>query len=72
VTIHFTLTNEAPVTITIFDASGKEVTRLYDNEVLQAGDYSKVFNGSELASGKYLLRMVSGDFVATENLILNK
>jgi hypothetical protein len=72
VTIHFTLTNDAPVTITIFDGSGKEVTRLYDNEVLQAGDYSKVFNGSDLASGKYLLRMVSGDFVATENLILNK
>jgi len=72
VTIHFTLTAEAPVTVTIFDASGKEITRLYDNETLQAGDYSKVFNGSDLASGKYLLRMVSGDFVATENLILNK
>jgi len=72
VNIHFTVPTDMAVTVTVFDASGKEVTRLYDNEMLQAGDYSKVFNGADLASGKYLLRMVAGDYIATENLILNK
>jgi len=71
-TVHFTIPEEALVTVAIFDAAGKEVTRLYDNELLQAGDYSKVFNASELASGKYLLRLVAGDYIATENLVLNK
>lgn len=72
VTVHFTVPSDQVVTVAVFDASGKEITRLYDNELLQAGDYSKVFNGSDLASGKYLLRMVAGDYIATENLILNK
>jgi len=71
-TVRFSVPGGVAVTVTIFDASGKEITRLYDNEVLEAGEYSKTFNGSDLASGKYLLRMVAGDYVATENLILNK
>jgi len=71
-TVRFTVPGNVAVTVTIFDAAGKEIMRLYDNEVLEAGDYSKTFNGSNLASGKYLLRMVAGDYIATENLILNK
>ena len=71
-TVRFTVPGGVAVTVTIFDAAGKEVMRLYNNEVLEAGEYSKTFNGSDLASGKYLLRMVAGDYLATENLILNK
>jgi hypothetical protein len=71
-TVRFTVPGGVAVTVTIFDAAGKEVMRLYNNEVLEAGDYSKTFNGTDLASGKYLLRMVAGDYIATENLILNK
>jgi hypothetical protein len=72
VTIRFTLPVDESVTVTIFDAAGKEITRLYDNEMLKAGDYAKVFNATRFASGKYLLRMQAGDYIATENLVLNK
>jgi hypothetical protein len=71
-TVRFSVPGTMAVTVTVFDDAGKEIMRLCDNEMLDAGEYTRTFNGTNLASGKYLLRMVAGDYIATENLILNK
>jgi len=40
--------------------------------VLEPGRYSVQFDGTNLASGTYMYRLMSGDFVATHKLILMK
>lgn len=72
VNVHFTIPSDMNVNVFLFDATGKEVARLFDNEALKAGYYTRTWNALDLASGKYLLRMVAGDYTATENLLLNK
>jgi hypothetical protein len=42
------------------------------NEQKQAGTYEIQFDASELASGIYLYKIESGDFVQTKKMILLK
>jgi photosystem II stability/assembly factor-like uncharacterized protein len=60
-----------PVTLKVFDITGREVQTLV-NEKLQPGTYETTFDGSQLTSGIYFYRMVSGDFKQTRKLILLK
>lgn len=68
--IHLALPLRAYVSLTILDAYGREVSRLYDS-VAEAGKYDFPFDGSGLASGSYyaLLR-VDGAPLALRRLLL--
>jgi hypothetical protein len=59
------------VSLKIYDALGKEVQTLV-NEKLSPGSYEAEFNGSNLSSGMYFYKFVSGDFVETKRMILIK
>jgi len=70
-TIKFTLKNVSRVELVVYDMLGAEVQRLVDEEK-PAGEYKIPFNGTGLASGVYIYRLVAGDFVSVKKLVLLK
>jgi len=70
--INFSLPKQSNVLVKIYDITGKEVETLV-NEELPAGRYKVTFNNaSKLASGIYIYRIISNDFVETKKMILMK
>jgi hypothetical protein len=68
-TIDFYMHKDAPVTITIYDAMGREVATLADG--IHAGGYSSVsWDAARAASGVYYCRLVAGADVDTRKLIV--
>ena len=59
------------VILRIFDAKGREVTKLIDNEV-PAGYQKAVWVAGNLPSGVYFCKMQAADFIATRKLLLLK
>ncbi len=70
-TINYTVPKVSFVTIKVYDALGRELNTLV-NEEKSAGNYNVEFNASKLASGIYFYRMQAGNFVGTKKLILLK
>ena len=70
-TITFTLKRAGSTTLKVYDLLGREVRTLADGE-LQAGTHSLSFSGAELASGVYFYRIISGTFVETKKMVLQK
>jgi len=69
--IAFRIMKAGLVRLKVFDIVGREVQSLVD-EQLQPGSYESTFNAKGLASGVYLYRLQTGDFVATKRLLLLK
>ncbi|MBI5471184.1 MAG: T9SS type A sorting domain-containing protein [Ignavibacteriae bacterium] len=61
--------NTNHVTLKVFDMLGREVATVV-NEEMGPGNYEKVFDGTNLASGVYLYRLNAGDFSQTKKLLL--
>ncbi len=59
------------VKLIIYDALGKEVTKLV-NEKLDAGSYEAEFNGSSYSSGIYFYKLEAGNFSEVKRMILLK
>ena len=70
-TIRYSITTPDIVRIKVYDILGREV-KILVNELKQAGTYEIQFDASGLASGIYLYRIESGDFVQTKKMILLK
>src|SRR5574338_445907 len=58
--IKFGITEASNVDLRIYDALGREVAVLVNNEYLSAGSYNTKFNASNLASGIYVYRLTAG------------
>jgi len=69
--ITFQVPVDSRVTIEVFDVLGRRVATLVD-DILDAGHHQVTFDGTHLASGVYLYRMQTGDFVQTRKLMLVK
>ena len=70
-TIKYQIPNAGNVTLKVFDILGREVTTLVD-EFKNEGRYEVTFNASKLASGVYIYKIQSGDFVNSKKMILIK
>jgi len=70
-TIKFQLPNDGMVTLKIYDILGNEITTLI-NEQKPQGRYEVNFNASSFASGVYIYKIQSGDFVSSKKMILLK
>jgi photosystem II stability/assembly factor-like uncharacterized protein len=68
-TITFELPKASPVTLSVYDLLGREVTVLV-NERRNAGVHEVKFDASGLASGVYFYRMQAGSYVDTKKLLL--
>jgi len=70
--IMFSLAKDAQVTLNIYDLTGREVAVLVNSELLNAGNYTRVWNAAEMPTGLYLCRIQAGDFSAVRKLVLVK
>lgn len=59
------------VSLKIYDAIGREVTDLV-NEEQSAGDHAVIFNASHLSSGTYFYHLKSGSFSSIKKMLLIK
>lgn len=70
-TIRFVLPHSSFTILTIYDALGRDVTKLV-NEKLSSGTYEVQWNGSNFPSGVYFYKLTAGDFAAVRKLVLLK
>lgn len=70
--INFDLPIDSKVKLIVYDLLGREVIRLINDELRSAGSYTLKFDGSNLSSGIYFLKIQAGDFVATKKMVLLK
>ncbi len=73
--IDYDLPYDGKVSITLYDLTGREVSKLV-NEVKTAGYHTVQFNGSNLSSGMYFFRISAegnnNSFVTTKKMVLIK
>ena len=69
--IDFSIPVNGLVTIKIFDITGKEIETLV-NSSLSKGSYSVNFNASNLSTGIYFYKLISGSFSETKKMMLIK
>jgi len=69
--IKYDLPVKSRVTLTIYNALGKEIAMLVD-EVKNPGTYSVEFDGSDLPSGMYFYKLTAGEFTMTKRMIFLK
>lgn len=67
-TIRYTMKTDDAVTVSIFDARGLEVTKLYQG-FRTAGDYAEVWEGATVPPGVYYLRILTSEGVTTHTMI---
>jgi len=75
-TISFSVMNEAPVSLDIYNVKGQLVRKLV-NDVKAAGEHTVVWNGKDnngraVSSGVYYYKMTTGKYSSTKKMILMK
>jgi len=70
-TISFGLAVDSEVSIQIYNLQGRAVETLAD-QFMEAGYHSIIWNADNHSSGVYFVRMVAGDYVSTQKLLLVK
>ncbi len=68
-TITFSIPSSEFVKLSVYNALGQEVATLV-NQKLNAGQYSLLFDASNLVSGVYYYRIEAGNFTSTKRLVL--
>jgi hypothetical protein len=72
-TIEFSIPDDSPTTLKIYNMLGQEVATLIDGQSLSAGlIHRATFDGSSLSSGTYYYILKSGKFSAVRKMILLK
>jgi V8-like Glu-specific endopeptidase len=69
--INYTIPEQEIVNITAYNALGEE-TAVIVNDTKDAGNYTILFDGAELSSGVYYLRLRAGSFMQTRKIVLLK
>jgi|GEM_PF-1973905 len=67
--IEFELTKPEHVVVTLYDMSGREISKLLDRE-MNAGKWRVPFDGKALPAGAYFYQLKAGDFSATKKMIV--
>jgi len=75
-TISYSVKDNSPVSIDIFNVKGQKVRRLV-NEVKNAGNHTVIWNGTDdngraVSSGVYYFKMNAGKFSSTKKMIMMK
>lgn len=69
--LSFTLPKAGYVTLSVFDASGRQVATIV-NTAIKAGFHSVHWNGSGMASGMYVFKLQVGNRVETKKAMLTR
>lgn len=62
--VEFEVNKSASISLILYDANGKEITKLIDNKSYKQGEYSLTLNALQynLSSGVYFYKLVSNEF----------
>ena len=71
-TITYTLPQTSDISLTIHDLTGREISRLADNQTQTEGNYSFAFDATDLPSGIYICTLRAGDTIKTQKLVVTK
>ncbi len=76
-TINYSIENAGQVQLTVFDLLGKEVNTLVSEYQMPGNNYSVIWNGTneagnEVASGIYYYKLISGNYIETKKMVLQK
>ena len=69
--IRYQIPEVSRVSLKVFDMLGREVATLFDG-TRDPGSYAATFDGSGLAAGVYVYRLIANDVVAVRKLVLVK
>ncbi len=67
--LSFSVSQPAPVNVKVFDALGKEVATIVEEE-LQPGRYTRMWDATKFASGVYYYRLTTPSFTQTKKMVL--
>jgi hypothetical protein len=70
-TLSFAIPVDSEVSLSIYNLQGREVARLINGN-MDAGYHSIVWDANSYSSGVYFVKMVAGEFVNTQKLMLIK
>jgi hypothetical protein len=70
-TLSFAIPIDSEVYLSIYNLQGREVSTLIDGN-MNAGYHSVVWNADSHSSGVYFVKMVAGEYVNTQKLMLIK
>ena len=70
-TLSFAIPIDSEVFLSIYNLQGREVVSLVNGN-MDAGYHSVVWNADSYSSGVYFVKMVAGEFVNTQKLMLVK
>ena len=70
-TISYSLPMQTKVSLTIYSLQGKEVKSLV-NGIMDEGYHSLVWNSDGYSSGVYFIKMIAGEYIQTQKLIILK
>lgn len=68
-TIHFTIPSSTPVTLSVYDVTGKKIEILI-NQKLNPGSYIVSWKAANCASGVYFYRLEADGFVQSRKMVL--
>jgi len=69
--IKYSIPNESFVSLKLFDLLGREI-KTFVNEKKEPGEYEISWNSSDTPSGIYFYRIVAGNYIETEKMVLMK
>jgi len=70
--ISYTVADRSAVSLVVRDVMGREVSKLIDNKMQDAGSYSVKFDASNLPSGTYFYTLTAGEHKIERKMTLNK
>ena len=70
-TLSFALPTEAQVSLIIYNLQGRQVVSLIDGS-MDAGYHTAMWNADHHSSGVYFVKMIAGEYVNTQRLMLIK
>ena len=70
-TLSFAIPIDSEVSLSVYNMQGREVSTLIDGN-MEAGYHSIVWDANSYASGVYFVKMMAGEYVSTQKLMLIK
>ncbi len=71
-TLEFYIANQTPVTISLWDLSGKEIKILFRSSLQPSGNYQVRLDAGGLGSGVYFVRLQTRDYQETKKIVITK
>ena len=70
-TFSFAIPVDSEVSLSVYNLQGREVSRLIESN-MDAGCHTAVWNADSYSSGVYFVKMVAGEYVSVQKLMLIK